>query len=170
MASSAMLTPSVRIYVIRPVVSPLMSMPSYSFCAVRIVRCALNPSFRDASCCIVDVVKGAAGRRRVGLLTTFFTIKLAASTVAFAVLADVSLFKANFSSFSPLSVVSFAINVFAAEFLSLASMDQYSSELNFSISSSRSQISRRATDCTRPADFEPGSLRQRTGDKLNPTK
>ena len=41
---------------------------------------------------------------------------------------------------------------------------------NFSISISRSQINRSATDCTRPAEREPGNLRHKTGDRLKPTR
>ena len=50
------------------------------------------------------------------------------------------------------------------------SMDQYSRGLKASISTSRAQISRSATDCTRPAEREPGSLRQSTGESVKPTK
>ena len=49
-------------------------------------------------------------------------------------------------------------------------MLQYSSGLNASISFSRSQIRRSATDCTRPAEREPCSLRQSTGDSVKPTR
>src|SRR5438309_11600379 len=40
------------------------SWPSYSCCARRMVRRALKPSLRAASCCSVEVVKGGAGLRR----------------------------------------------------------------------------------------------------------
>ncbi len=49
-------------------------------------------------------------------------------------------------------------------------MLQYSSGLNNSISFSLSTINLRATDWTLPADLDPGSLVQRIGDILNPTK
>ena len=39
-----------------------------------------------------------------------------------------------------------------------------------SISASRSQIRRSATDCTRPAEREPGSLRHSTGESVKPTR
>ena len=51
-----------------------------------------------------------------------------------------------------------------------ASMLQYSWVLNASISISRSQTRRSATDCTRPADFAPGSLRHSTGESVKPTR
>ena len=41
--------------------------------ATRMVRDTENPSFREASCCRVDVVNGAAGLRLVGLVTRDFT-------------------------------------------------------------------------------------------------
>ena len=49
-------------------------------------------------------------------------------------------------------------------------MDQYSCALNFSISRSRSEMMRSATDWTRPAEREPGSLRQSTGESVKPTR
>ena len=49
-------------------------------------------------------------------------------------------------------------------------MLQYSCARNASISASRSQIRRSATDCTRPAEREPWSLRQSTGDRVKPTR
>ena len=47
---------------------------------------------------------------------------------------------------------------------------QYSRGRNRSISLSRSQISRSATDCTRPAERLPGSLRHSTGESVKPTR
>ncbi len=52
----------------------------------------------------------------------------------------------------------------------VAEIDQYSLATNFSISSSRSHTSRSATDCTRPAERAPGSLRQSTGESVKPTR
>ena len=51
-----------------------------------------------------------------------------------------------------------------------ASTDQYSCGRKRSISSSRSTTSRRATDCTRPAERAPGSLRHSTGERVKPTR
>ena len=53
---------------------------------------------------------------------------------------------------------------------SLARMDQYSFRTKVSISRSRSQTRRSATDWTRPADRAPGSLRHSTGDRVKPTR
>src|SRR5205823_3112027 len=52
--------------------------------------------------------------------------------------------------------------------VSVATSDQYSRGTNFSISSSRSQTSRSATDCTRPAERAPGNLRHSTGESVKP--
>ena len=41
---------------------------------MRMVREAEKPSFRAASCCRVEVVKGGAGLRRAGLLSTVETV------------------------------------------------------------------------------------------------
>ena len=49
-------------------------------------------------------------------------------------------------------------------------MVQYSSVLKASISASRSHTSRSATDCTRPAERAPGSLRHSTGESVKPTR
>src|SRR5450759_2152660 len=56
---------SVLIYVILPA--------SYSFCATAIVCATENPSFRKASCCRVEVVKGGAGDRVPGLMLILAT-------------------------------------------------------------------------------------------------
>ena len=53
---------------------------------------------------------------------------------------------------------------------SWATMDQYSCGTNISISRSRSQTSRSATDWTRPAERAPGSFRHRTGEMVKPTR
>ena len=45
-----------------------MSTPSYSFWAACMVRWALKPSLREASCCRVEVVKGGGGRAAGRLL------------------------------------------------------------------------------------------------------
>ena len=50
-----------------------------------------------------------------------------------------------------------------------ASLVQYSSETNLRISSSRSQIRRTVTDCTRPADNAGFTLRHKIGESSNPT-
>ena len=54
-------------------------------------------------------------------------------------------------------------------FLKSHEIVQNSCGLKSSISCSRSVTSLRATDWTRPADFEPGSFVHKIGDILNPT-
>ena len=71
---------------------------------------------------------------------------------------------------SPASVVSRASYSAPRGVFSLAATVQYSCARNASISISRSTIRRRQTDCTRPADLAPGSLRHSTGDRLKPTR
>ena len=46
---------------IRPIVSPSISIPWYNLCAICIVLEAPNPYFPDDVCCSVEVVKGAEG-------------------------------------------------------------------------------------------------------------
>jgi hypothetical protein len=54
--------------------------------------------------------------------------------------------------------------------LSRAATDQYSTALKRSISVSRSQTMRSATDWTRPAERDPGNLRHRIGESVKPTR
>src|SRR3989337_2088053 len=48
----------------RPTCSSPRLTPSYSCCAMRMVRLAEKPSLRAASCCSVEVGNGGAGLRR----------------------------------------------------------------------------------------------------------
>ena len=50
---------------------------SYNCCATRIVLETEKPNLRDASCCNVDVVKGADGVRFAGFFCKSFTLKAA---------------------------------------------------------------------------------------------
>ena len=81
-----------------------------------------------------------------------------------------SLGRSNWSSFLPSRWVSRAVNGAPAGVVKSASTVQYSRARNASISASRSQISRSATDCTRPAERLPGSLRHSTGESVKPTR
>ena len=58
----------------------------------------------------------------------------------------------------------------AAAASSCTSTVQYSSGVKDSISASRSQTRRSATDCTRPAERLPGTLRRSTGERWKPTR
>ena len=61
MASFEIFVPSVLIYVIKPIVSPSISIPWYNLCAICIVLDAPKPNLLDADCCSVDVVNGPDG-------------------------------------------------------------------------------------------------------------
>ena len=116
------------------------------------------------------MVNGGGGLRRTRLRSTEVTRKLPASTAAFARNADASSGRSNWSSFLPSRCVSRAVNAAPAGVVNAASTVQYSRARKTSISASRSQISRRATDCTRPALRLPGSLRHSTGERVKPTR
>src|ERR1700710_1381351 len=73
---------------------------------MRMVCCAPKPSLRLASCCKVEVVKGALGLRRTRLRSISATEKVPASTAALAASAAAALGRSNWSSLRPLSVVS----------------------------------------------------------------
>ena len=55
------------------------------------VRRAVKPSLRAASCCSVDVVKGAAGLRRLGLRSTDATVSLPAAAASRETAASIGL-------------------------------------------------------------------------------
>ncbi len=133
------------------------------------VRWAEKPSLRDASCCRVEVVKGGAGVRRAGFFSTEATLKVADSTAARAAWATASAPRSNFVSRLP-SCLTRRARKGSEPAVTSASMVQYSWVLNRSISSSRSTMMRSATDCTRPAERAPGSLRQSTGERVKPTR
>ncbi len=55
------------------IVPSASSTPSFSRCAIRIVRLVENPSLRLASCVSVEVVNGGAGRSTPGRSSTAVT-------------------------------------------------------------------------------------------------
>src|SRR3954451_6224249 len=134
-----------------------------------IVWLAEKPSLRAASCCNVEVVNGGGGLREKGLVSTEDTEKRPASTTALAASASPLLPIVSRSIFLPSSCARRAVNCWPSA-SNVAVTDQYSCALNSSISRSRSTIRRKATDCTRPADFAPGSLRHRIGESVKPTR
>ena len=136
-----------------------------------IVRRAEKRSLREASCCSVEVVNGGGGLRRTSFFSRSRTAKPVARWACSTIrLASASLPSANLSSFSPFTPTSFAVMTSPLVVVKSASMVQYSRAVKPSISSSRSQIRRSATDCTRPAEREPGSLRHSTGESVKPTR
>ena len=134
------------------------------------VFCTSKPSVREASCCSVAVVKGGAGLRRSSSLSTVPTVKRAARMRAAAASAIDPLSSASRSSSAPSISISAAVNVPPPSAMTPASTVQYSRGTKASISASRSHTRRSATDCTRPADRLPGSLRHSTGERWNPTR
>ena len=137
---------------------------------MRMVRVAPKPSLREASCCRVEVVKGDHGLRLTCLCSTEATEKASGvSRLTTASAAPLSP-RANLSSFLPSSWIRWAVKVEPSAVRKVISMVQNSWGRKASISPSRWQISLSATDCTRPADFEPGSLRHRTGERVKPTR
>ena len=122
---------------------------------------------RDASCCIVEVMNGGAGRRRVSRLRTESTAYSAPSRSA--AIAPARSASEIWMRFSPLSERSAALNVMgflfaaSARLARLASIVQYSSGTNAWISRSRSTMRRSATDWTRPADSPRRTLFHSTG-------
>jgi hypothetical protein len=134
------------------------------------VRSALKPSLRDASCCKVPVANGGAGWRWTCFRSRLSTRKLPARIVSTARLASASLGRSNFCSRLPSKRLRRALNDASEGVVNWPSMVQYSCDRKASISFSRSQIRRSATDCTRPAERAPWSLRQSTGDRVKPTR
>src|SRR2546430_3924325 len=135
-------------------------MPSYSCCARRIVTAAEYPSCLAASCCSVLVRNGGGAGRRRSPFSSAVTLKgslSASATMAWAVAASL------ISGLWPSSLCSLAWNPWPS-FSRSASMVQYSCGTNLRISSSRSQINRNATVCTRPADSPVLMLFHRSGD------
>ena len=124
-----------------------------------------KPRRRAASCCRVAVVKGGSGWRLSVSRSIDETAKVPArirSTASLAILSDAS---PASSIPSPSSLHSVAGNGAPSCAANSASTVQYAFGAKASISASRSQTSRSATDCTRPAERQPGSLRHRTGDR-----
>ena len=78
--------------------------------------------------------------------------------------------KVNLSIFSLLNKTSLEEIFLSLVFVKSEARVQYSFGLNNSISCSLSVINFRATDCTLPADFDPGNFVHKIGEILNPTK
>ena len=134
------------------------------------VRLAEKPSFREASCCRVDVVKGGAGRRRTRFVSIVDTAQSAALIRAAVCVAIASPVRLILFSLSPSKWVMRAVKLSSLFVWKSVSTDQYSCAVKASISASRSQIRRKATDCTRPAEREPGNLRHKTGEMPKPIR
>ena len=144
----------------RPTWPSGVSTPSYSRCATDIVRLGLNPSFRLASCWSVLVVNGGAGLRldvRVASdSTTGDRARIAAACRSAVSPSPMSTVLPSIRTRSAVKVVPSAV-------ASSASSVQYSFAVKARISRSRSTTIRTATDCTRPAESPPRTLRDRSG-------
>ena len=122
---------------------------------------AEKPSLALASCCSVEVVKGALGLRVPGVFETLATLKFA-------------VFRLSRKSVAAFSVSNFLLSSafrISPEFGTIKS-PVILNELfapNFSISRSRSTSNLTAGLCTRPALFPPGTFRHTTGLKSKPT-
>src|SRR4030095_6668346 len=108
-------------------------------------------SLTDASCCRDEVVNGGYGFRLISFLEISETLKsfvlrspiISSASVSFSILGSSPLNLKEVSFFD----ISFDSNIlFLSLSLKLERMLQYSTGTNFLISSSRSQISLRATD------------------------
>ena len=124
---------------------------------------ALKWSLRPASCCRVEVMKGAAGLRRRSPRVTDFTRHWAPCSAVMTATVDAS---SGRLTFSPRTSRSVAVN--SGGFLprSRAWSDQYSTGTKAATSRSRSVMSRTATDCTRPADSPRRIFSQSSGESL----
>ena len=137
---------------------------------MRMVWAGAKPSLRLASCCKVEVVNGGGGLRLAGLASMLATVKAAVSSACLNASASAPVPMSRRCTLRPSAPTSRASNSSPRGVARVAISDQYSRGTNFSISSSRSQTSRSATDCTRPAERAPGSLRHSTGERVKPTR
>ena len=130
-----------------------------------------KPSLRLASCCRVEVVKGGGGLRLAGFASTEATVKARGlqrllEGLGLGAGADVE----------ALDLLAVGADEAGLEGVAARRGERrrpatsIRAATNFSISSSRSQTSRSATDCTRPAERAPGSLRHSTGESVKPTR
>ena len=118
----------------------------------------------------MEVVNGARGF----LLCTLESISLILNLdllIIFIALSISVLFKnENFLIISPLKRVNLEKMFLLSLLVKFEFKVQYSSGLNNSILCSLSVINFKATDCTLPADFDPGSLDHKIGEILKPTR
>ena len=165
--------------------SPPMSRPSYNCCARRMVRRALKPSLRAASCCSVEVVNGGAGLRRRCLRSMAMTRSWPGPSAGTRARRSV----ARRRLYGPLDLARLRLvgeaellHLLAAVFDELEregsgavcepspSILQYSCGMNARISASRSQIMRSAGLCTRPAESPWRTFFHSSGERLKPTR
>ena len=143
------------------------------------VICAPQPRREPASCCIVDVVKGAFGRSVRGDSSVLITVSCSPVSCSVRSRANFSSRRRISSLFDltlnwPLSSKSLVVATFlpsseisrAVKFLSVAAFtSHHEEEMNAIRSRSRSTINRVATDCTRPAEIRGMTFFQSTGER-----
>ena len=169
-ASADKLVPSVLIYVIKPIVSPSISIPWYNLWAICIVLDAPNPNLLDATCWSVEVVKGPEGFLLIILDEISLILKSLFLTLSIASLISLLFLNENFSILFPFNWEMLAVIELFFSFWNFTLKVQNSSGSKDSISCSLSVISFKATDWTLPADFDPGNFVQSIGEILKPTK
>jgi hypothetical protein len=104
-----------------------------------------QPSLRLASCCSVEVVNGDCGLRRAGLASTAVTVKFAASS-ALEILGFNSTADIKTLDLLAVGADEAGLETVAARCRECCQQRPVFARTNFSISSSRSQTSRSATD------------------------
>ena len=115
-------------------------------------------------------MKGGCGWRLAGFDSTVPTLKVAISRSRRNASASAPVPTSSRVSLRPSAPESRASKAAPDAVARCATIDQYSRATKDSMSRSRSQTSRSATDCTRPAERAPGSLRQSTGESVKPTR
>ena len=124
------------------------------------VRDTLNPNFRDASCCSVEVVNGAAGFLVEGFVSMEDTVWVAP-------------WQAVRNAWASSSVLNVLLQVALTADLPVPKWPttrKVDSAVWASISRSRSTMMRTPTLCTRPALSLGLTLRHKTGLRSNPTR
>ena len=169
-ASFEIFVPSVLIYVIKPTVSPSISIPWYNLCAICIVLDAPNPNLLDEVCCKVEVVNGPDGFRVYVLEVISLILYFLFFINSTPELTSTLFLNENFSIFFPSSWLIFVFIIKLSFVKKFTFSVQNSLGWNTSISCSLSVSNLSATDWTLPADFDPGSFVHKIGDILKPTR
>ena len=124
---------------------------------------AENRSLVDAACWSVEVIKGGRGFLYLTCFLIFSTVIAGAFLMVSAMVREAD------SSGISLGTTTFAGNSSPPEVLNTTSMVQYSFGIKRSISSCLMQISRTATDCTRPPERPRFTFFHKSGLMVYPT-
>ena len=120
-----------------------------------------KPSFCEASCCKVEVIKGDFGERLEGFFSMLLTLNVASNN---------ALENSSASSFVAKSLSSFASTNSPVSFTKSALILKVLLTVWSLISLSLSTTKRTTGDCTLPADFAPETFFHRTPEISKPTK